>query len=139
MIAAMKAHEELKLSTLRMVKSALRGREIDKRSPLEEKEEIAILSTLIKQRKDSAEQFTKGGRPELAEKELAEIVFIEVYLPKAVGEAEIAAAVSEVLAGMDSPTIKEVGHVMKAVMAKFAGARVDGKLVSDLVRKQLSK
>lgn len=138
MIAAMKAHEELRLSTLRMALSALKAKAIDKRTALDEKEELATLSTMIKQRKDSAEQFTKGGRPELAEKEVAEIAILEGYMPKAAGEAEVAAAVDAVVAEMGAPTIKELGLVMKGVMAKFAGARVDGKLVSDLVRKKLS-
>ena len=89
----MKARQELRLSTLRMAKAALKNKEIDKRSPLDEKEEMQVLSTLIKQRHDSAEQFTKGNRPELAAKELEEIVFLEGYLPKAVGPAEIDAAV----------------------------------------------
>src|SRR6476660_9192652 len=89
MIAAMRAKEELRLSTLRMMKSALKNREIDKRSALDEKEELAVLSTLIKQRKDSIDQFTKGNRPELAQKEAEEIVIIEAYMPKSLGEAEI--------------------------------------------------
>ena len=89
MIESMKTKQELRLETLRMVKSALKSKEIDKRAPLEEKEELAILSTLIKQRKDSIEQFTKGGRQELADKEAKEIVFIEGYMPKSLGEDEI--------------------------------------------------
>lgn len=139
MIAAMRAREELKLSTLRMVKSALKSKEIDKRAPLDEKEELAILSTLIKQRKDSVEQFTKGNRPELAEKEAAEIVFIEAYMPKTASEEDIVAAVRATIAEMGSPTLKEMGAVMKAAMARFAGARVGGKLVSETVKKELTK
>jgi hypothetical protein len=138
MVVAMKARQELRLSTLRMVKSALKNKEIDKRAPLDEKEEMQILSTLIKQRHDAAEQFTKGNRPELAAKELEEIVFIEGYLPKAVGPAEIAAAVQSVIAEMGSPTAKEMGTIMKNVMARFAGARIDGKLVSEAVKKALA-
>ena len=99
---------------------------------------MQVLSTLIKQRHDSAEQFTKGNRPELAAKELEEIVFIEGYLPKAVGPAEIDAAVQAVIAEMGSPTAKEMGTIMKNVMAKFAGARIDGKLVSEAVKKALA-
>jgi hypothetical protein len=136
-VVAMKAHEELRLSTLRMVKSALKNKEIEKRGALDEKEEMQILSTLIKQRHDSAEQFTKGNRPELAAKELEEIVFIEGYLPKPVGAAEIEAAVKAVIAEMGAPTAKEMGSIMKKVMANFAGARVDGKLVSEAVKKAL--
>ena len=139
MIAAMKSKEELKLSTLRMVKSALKSKEIDKRAPLDEKEELATLSTLIKQRHDSVEQFTKGNRPELAAKETAEIAIIEAYMPKSASEADIVAAVRVAIAEMGSPTIKEMGAVMKAAMAKFAGARVDGKLVSETVKKELTK
>jgi uncharacterized protein YqeY len=139
MVEAMKAKSELRLSTLRMVKAALKNKEIDKRAALDEKEEMQVLSTLIKQRKDSAEQFTNGNRLELAKKELAEIVIIEEYLPKAVGEAEIDAAVAATIAEMGSPTMKDMGLVMKATMAKLAGARVDGKLVSEAVKKALSK
>ena len=138
MVESMKTRQELRLSTLRMVKSALKNKEIDKRAPLDEKEEIQVLSTLIKQRHDASEQFTKGNRPELAAKELAEIVFIEGYLPKAVGLAEIDAAVKSVLAEMASPTAKEMGTIMKNVMAKFVGARIDGKLVSEAVKKALA-
>jgi hypothetical protein len=137
MVESMKARQELRLSTLRMVKAALKNKEIDKRAPLDEKEEMQVLSTLIKQRYDSSEQFTKGNRPELAAKELEEIVFIEGYLPKAVGPAEVAAAVQQVIAEMGSPTAKEMGTIMKNVMARFAGARVDGKQVSEAVKKAL--
>ncbi|MDR3763254.1 MAG: GatB/YqeY domain-containing protein [Acidobacteriota bacterium] len=141
-VAAMKAREELRLETLRMVKAALKNKEIDKRSALDEKEEMQVLSTLIKQRKDSAEQFTKGNRPELAAKELSEIKFIEAYLPKAIGIEEIEAAVRETISAMTAekgaPTAKDMGTVMKNTMARFAGARVDGKLVSEAVKKALA-
>lgn len=139
MIAAMKAKEELRLSTLRMMKSALKNKEIEKRAPLDEKEEMQVLATMIKQRKDSAEQFTKGNRAELAKKELQEITVVEEFLPKAVGEAEISAAVAATIAEMGSPTMKDMGTVMKNTMTKFAGARVDGKVVSEAVKKALSK
>jgi uncharacterized protein len=140
MTAAMKAREELRLGTLRMVKTALKNKEIEKRAPLDDKEALAILSTLIKQREDSIEQFTKGNRPELAEREAAEIVIIESYMPKAVGEEEIAATVRATIAEMGAPTLKDMGLVMKNVMAKFAaqGARVDGKVVSETVKKELT-
>lgn len=138
MVESMKTRQELRLSTLRMVKAALKNKEIDKRAPLDEKEEMQVLSTLIKQRLDSNEQFLKGNRPELAAKELEEIVFIEGYLPKAVGPAEIAAAVQQVIAEMGSPTAREMGTIMKNVMAKFAGARIDGKQVSEAVKKALA-
>jgi uncharacterized protein YqeY len=138
--AAMKAREEQRLSTLRMVKTALKNREIDKMAPLDDKEAQQVLSTLIKQRKESVEQFTKGGRQEMADKEAAEIKLIEAYMPKAAGEDEIVAGVKAVIAEMGSPTMKDMGTVMKNVMARFAdaGARVDGKQVSEAVKRELS-
>ncbi len=138
--AAMKAREEQRLSTLRMVKSALKNREIEKMAPLDDKESQAVLTTLIKQRKDSVEQFTKGGRQEMADKEAAEIILIEGYLPKAAGEADVIAGVKAVIAEMGSPTMKEMGTVMKNVMARFSGAgmRVDGKMVSEAVKRELA-
>ena len=137
--AAMKAREAERTSTLRMVKSALSYKEVDKRAPLDDKETQQILSTLIKQRRDSIEQFTKGGRQELADKEAEEIKMIEHYLPKAMGEEQIAEAVKATIAEMGSPTLKDMGTVMKNVMAKLqaTGARVEGKTVSDLVKKSL--
>jgi len=138
--AAMKAREQHRLSTLRMVKSAIKNKEIDKRAPLDDQEAMAILNTLIKQRKDSIEQFTKGGRKELADKEAAEIVIIEGYLPKAAGAEEIAAVVRAAISEMGSPTMKDMGAVMKNAMTRFAaaGARVDGKVVSETVKRLLS-
>jgi uncharacterized protein YqeY len=139
MVEAMRSRDELRLSTLRMVKAALKNKEIDKRGPLDEKEAQQILATLIKQRRDSIEQFQKGGRQELADKEAAEIKLIETYLPKAMGDEEIAAAVKATIAEMGSPTLKDMGTVMKNVMAKLqaSGARVEGKTVSEMVKKQL--
>jgi uncharacterized protein YqeY len=139
-VTAMKARDEHRLSTLRMVKSALKNREIDKMAPLDEKESQAVLATLIKQRKESVEQFTKGGRQEMADKEAAEILLIENYLPKAAGEAEIVAGVKAVIAEMGSPAMKDMGTVMKNTMARFAGAgmRVDGKVVSEAVKRELA-
>ena len=138
--AAMKAREEQRLSTLRMVKTALKNREIEKRAPLDDKESQQVLSTLTKQRKDSIEQFTKGGRQDLADKEAAEIKLIETYLPRAAEEEEIVAGVKAVIAEMGSPTMKDMGSVMKNVMARFsaAGMRVDGKQVSEAVKKELA-
>jgi uncharacterized protein YqeY len=138
-VTAMKARDEQRLSTLRMVKTALKNKEIDKMAPLDEKESQAILATLIKQRKESVEQFTKGGRQEMADKEAAEILLIEGYLPKAAGEGEIVAGVKAVIAEMGSPTMKDMGAVMKNTMARFAGAgmRVDGKVVSEAVKREL--
>ena len=138
MVDAMRSKEELRLSTLRMMKAALQNKRIEKRADLEEKEELQVFSTMIKQRKDSIEQFEKGNRPELAQKEAQEIAIIEAYMPKAVGEAEIVATVRAVIAEMGSPTMKDMGAVMKNVMAKFGGARVDGKVVSEAVKQQLS-
>ena len=139
MVEAMRSRDELRLSTLRMVKSAIKNKEVDKRAPLDDKECQQVLGTLIKQRKDSIEQFQKGGRQELADKEAAEIKIIEAYLPKALGEEEIAAAVKATIAEMGSPTMKDMGTVMKTAMAKLqaTGARVEGKTVSEIVKKQL--
>jgi hypothetical protein len=137
---AMKSRDEARLSTLRMVKTALMNRKIEKMAELDDKESQQVLTTLIKQRKDSIEQFTKGGRQALADKEAAEIVLIETYLPKAAGPAEIEAGVKAVIAEMGSPTMKDMGAVMKNAMARFAaqGTRVDGKTVSAAVKKELT-
>src|SRR5262249_23045933 len=139
MVEAMRGRDELRLSTLRMVKAALKNKEVDKRSPLDESEAQQVLVTLIKQRRDSIEQFQKGGRQELADKEAKEIKLIEAYLPKAMGEEEIAAAVKATITEMGSPTMKDMGTVMKNTMAKLqaTGARVEGKTVSEIVKKQL--
>ena len=139
MTDAMKARDERRLSTLRLVRTALKNKEIDKRAPLDDKEALAVLGTMIKQRKDSIEQFARGGRQDLVDKEAAEVALIETYMPKAVGEDEIAATVRSVIAEMGSPTMKDMGTVMKNVMAKFAGARVDGKVVSETVKRELGK
>jgi uncharacterized protein len=138
--AAMKAREEQRLSALRMIKTALKHREVEKMAALDEKESLQVLSTLIKQRKESAEQFRKGGRDQMADREEAEITLIESYMPKAAGEAEIEAGVKAVIAEMGAPTIKDMGTVMKNVMARFQAAnmRVDGKIVSDLVKRELN-
>lgn len=145
-ITAMKAREEARLTTLRMVKSALKSKEIDKREPLTEPEEQAVLTTLIKQRRDSAEQFTKGGRPELAEKERAEIGMIELYLPKQAQEDDILpiihGAIEHVKAGNggQQPGPKDMGPTMRVVQQRImaAGLFVDSKTVSELVKKQLT-
>ena len=146
-VTAMKAREQETLTTLRMVKSALKNKEIDKREPLTDAEEQSILTTMLKQRRESIEQFTKGNRPELAAKEQVEIGLIEGYMPKALSEddlrALVAAAVEQVTAenGGTKPGPKEMGSVMKAAQAKIAasGARADGKLVSELVKAELAK
>ena len=146
-VTAMKAREQETLTTLRMVKSALKNKEIDKREALTDAEEQSILTTMLKQRRESVEQFTKGGRPELAAKEQVEIGLIEGYMPKALSEDDlrvlVAAAVEQVTAenGGTKPGPKEMGSVMKAAQAKIAasGARADGKLVSELVKAELAK
>ena len=137
---AMKSRDEGRLSTLRMVKTALVNKKIEKMAELDDKEAQQVLSTLIKQRKDSIEQFTQGGRQEMADKEAAEIAVIETYLPKAASEADILSGVKAVIAEMGSPTMKDMGTVMKNAMAKFAaqGVRVDGKVVSEAVKKELA-
>ena len=146
-VTAMKAREQETLTTLRMVKSALKNKEIDKREPLTDAEEQSILTTLLKQRRESIEQFTKGNRPELAAKEQVEIVLIEAYMPKAAGEDELRALVASAVEqvtndnGGTKPGPKEMGLVMKAAQAKIAasGVRADGKLVSELVKAELAK
>jgi uncharacterized protein YqeY len=141
MIAAMKAKDETRLSTLRMMKTAVKNKEIDKRAPLDDQETVAVLSTMVKQRKESVEQFTKGGRQELADKEAAEIRLIETYMPQAATAEAIQAAVQQAVSDAGAPTIKDLGTIMKAVMAKFqaSGTRVDGKAVNEAVRQALSK
>jgi uncharacterized protein len=144
-ITAMKAREEHKLTTLRMVKSALKSKEIDKREKLTDAEETQILTTLIKQRKESVESFTKGDRPELAEKERVEIGIIEVYLPQAAGEDVIRGVVTGAIAalaeGGSKPGPKDMGSVMKAVQQRIQaeGLRADGKVVSEIVKAELAK
>ena len=137
MVDAMRAKQELRLSTLRMMKAALQNKRIEKRADLDEKEELQVFTTMIKQRKDSIDQFEKGNRHELAQKEAQEITIIEAYMPKAVGQEEIEATVRGVIAEMGAPTMKDMGTVMKNAKAKFGDARVDGKLLSEAVKKQL--
>jgi uncharacterized protein len=134
---AMKAKEQLRLDTLRMVKTALKNREIEAGHPLDDAEALKILNTLVKQRREAAEQYTKGNRQELAEKELKEIKIIEGYLPAAVDEAELDRIVGETIKEMGASNPKEMGAVMKTVMAKLAGQSVDGKTVNALVRQKL--
>lgn len=144
-VVAMKAKDEHRLTTLRMVKSAIRNKEIDKREKLTDAEESQILTTLIKQRKESVESFTKGGRPELAEKEQVEIGMIEGYLPQAAGEDVIRGVVQGAIAtlaeGGTKPGPKDMGSVMKAVQQRIQadGLRADGKLVSEMVKAELAK
>ena len=143
---AMKARDEAKLTTLRMAKSALKSKEIDKREPLTEAEEQAVLTTMVKQRRDSVEQFTKGGRPELAEKERTEIGMIEMYLPKQAQEDDIRpiilGAIEHVQAGNGGqrPGPKDMGPTMRVVQQRIlaSGLFVDTKTVSEMVKKELA-
>jgi uncharacterized protein YqeY len=135
--AAMKNKEAERLSTLRMVKTALKNREIEKMAPLTDEEAIRTLQSLVKQRRDSIEQYKQGGRPELAEKEAAEIKIIEEYLPAALDDAAITTIVEEAIAQTGANSMKEMGNVMKAVMARLAGQTVDGKLVNQIVKSKL--
>lgn len=138
MVAAMKAKEEAKLSTLRMIKTAFMKYKADKMKDVDEAAEIQILNTLIKQRQESVDVFRKNGREELAAKEEAEIKLIEVYLPAAPTEAEVAAAIEAAIAETGATDAKGMGLVMKAAQAKLAGKRVDGKVLSEMVRAKLS-
>lgn len=138
MIAAMKSHEELRLDTLRMIKTALKKHEVDSMKPLEESTELQILNMLVKQRHESADMFRKGNRPELADKEEAELKIIESYMPSSPTDAEMDSAVAAALAETGSTSIKQMGVVMKAAQAKLAGKRVDGKALSERVRSKLS-
>ena len=137
MAEAMRAREEARLSTLRQIKTALKKHEIDAMKPLDEATEMQLLKTLIKQRSDSIEMFRKGNRPELAEKEEAELKLIETYLPAAPAEEEVEAAIQAALAETGVTSLKQMGLVMKAAQAKLAGKRVDGKALSDKVRARL--
>ena len=145
-IAAMKSRDEHRVTTLRMVKSALRSKEIDKRGPLTDAEQIAVLSTLLKQRRESVESFTKGGRPELAAKEQSEIEMIEGYMPQAAGEDQIRAIVQTAIAhlaasGGGKPGLRDMGAAMKIVQQRILadGLRADGKVVADMVKAELAK
>jgi uncharacterized protein YqeY len=135
---AMKAKDAERLATLRMVKSNLMNRKIEKGSDLTDEEVTKALQTLVKQRKDSIEQYESAGRMELAEKEAAEIGFIEVYLPAPASTNEIEKAVDEAIIESGSSSIKDMGLVMKTAMAKLAGKNVDGKVVSETVKEKLS-
>jgi uncharacterized protein len=137
MVAAMKGREELRLSVLRMAKAALMNKKIELGKPLGDPEALAVLRTLIKQGHDSAEQFRKGKRDDLADKEEAEIKIIERYLPAGASEQEIDAAVASAIQETGASSAKDLGKVMKAAMAKLAGKSVDGKQVNEKVRAKL--
>lgn len=138
MVAAMKAHEATRLDALRMLKTALMKHKVDTMKELDEQSELQILNMLVKQRRESADMFRKGNRPELADKEEAELKLIESYMPSAPTEAEIDAAIAAALAETPGASLKQMGVVMKAAQAKLAGKRVDGKALSDRVRSKLS-
>jgi uncharacterized protein len=135
--AAMRSGDRVKLGTLRMAKAALMNREIERGRPLDDGEAQQVVASLIKQRRDSIEQFEKGGRTDLAARERAEIQVLEGYLPPPVDLAEIARAVDEAILETGATSARDMGKVMKAAMAKFAGAQVDGRAVSDLVKRKL--
>jgi len=137
LVAAMKGREELRLSVLRMMKTALKLKQVELTRPLEDPEALAVLRTLVKQRHESAEQFRKGGREELASKEEAEIKIVEEYLPAAASDEEIEAAVMAAIADTGASTAKDLGKVMKAAMAKLAGKNVEGKRVNEKARAKL--
>lgn len=135
---AMRERDEARLSVLRMMKAAIKNKEVEAMKPLEEAGCFQVLATLIKQRHDSVEQFRKGNRPELADKEEKEITVIEGYMPAAPSEAEMDQAIAEAMAETGVTALKQMGVVMKAAQAKLAGKRVDGKTLSDRVRGKLS-
>lgn len=137
-IAAMKGREEARLDALRMIKTALKKHEIDSMKPLDEATEVQILNTLIKQRKESSEMFRKGNRPELADKEDAELKLIETYMPAAPSDEEVDAAIAAAMTESGITSLKQMGVVMKAAQAKLAGKRVDGKALSERVRSKLT-
>jgi uncharacterized protein YqeY len=139
LVAAMKQKDELRLSVLRMVKSALKHKEIEKIRPLDDMESLQVLQTLVKQRRESVEQFTKGGRNDLADKETREIAIIESYLPAAPSDEDIRKAVQEAIAETGADSIKSMGAVVKAARARLEGKNVDGKALSDKVRESLTK
>ena len=135
---AMKRKDQASLGPLRMLKAALMNKEVEKGRALDEAESLQVVSALVKQRRDSAEQFAAGGRQELADRELAEIKFLERFLPPAADELTIAAAIETAIAETGAAGAKDMGKVMKAVMAKLAGMTADGRGVSEAVKKRLS-
>jgi uncharacterized protein len=134
---AMKAKDQQRLVALRMLKTALMNREIERGRALDEHESRQVVSSLVKQRRDSIDQFTKGGRQDLVDKETAEIAILETYLPPPVDSGDLERVVDGVIASTGASSAKDMGRVMKAVMAEFAGKTVDGKLVNELVRRKL--
>jgi len=139
LVDAMRAKDELRLSVLRGIKSAVKLKEVEKIHALDDAETIQVLQTLVKQRKDSIEQFTKGNRPELAEKETKELAIIESYLPAGASEAEMDAAITKAISETGADSMKQMGAVIKAAKSGLEGKTVDGKALSDRVRDRLSK
>jgi uncharacterized protein YqeY len=135
---AMRRQDPARLSALRMLKAALMNRSVEKKGALDDVEARQVVSSLVKQRRDSIEQFTKGGRRDLADKEAAEITILESYLPPAADPALVDRAVAEAVAETGATSARDVGRVMKSAMAKLAGQNVDGKAVNDLVRQKLA-
>jgi uncharacterized protein YqeY len=138
-VAAMKAKDEVRLSVLRMVKSAFQLKEVEKIRPLDETESISLLQTLVKQRKESIEQFAKGGRQDLVDKETEQLKILETYLPAGASEAEMDAAIAAAIASTGATSMKQMGAVVKAAKEALTGKSVDGKALSDRVRDRLSK
>lgn len=138
-VTAMKAKDELRLSVLRMVKSALQLKEVEKLRALDDAESIQLLQTLVKQRKESIEQFAKGGRQDLVDKETRQLAVVESYLPAGASEAEMDAAVTQAIADTKAASVKQMGAVVKAAKEILAGKTVDGKALSDRARERLSK
>jgi len=138
-VTAMKAKDEMKLSVLRMVKAAFQLKEVDKMRKLDEHESIQLLQTLVKQRKESIDQFGKGGRQDLVDKEQKELVILEAYLPAGASQAEMDAAITKAIGETGANSIKQMGAVVKAAKTVLEGKTVDGKALSDLVRERLSK
>jgi uncharacterized protein YqeY len=136
--AAMKSKDATRLSTLRMLKAALMNKGVEKNRSLEASEEFQVVATLVKQRRDSIEQFNAGGRRDLADKEAAEIVILEAYLPPAVSAEELDAIVTEAMAETGAAGPKDIGKVMKAAMAKLSGKTIDGKKLNEMVRNRLA-
>jgi uncharacterized protein YqeY len=138
-VTAMKAKQELKLGVLRMVKAAIQLKEVEKMRKLDEQESIQLLQTLVKQRKESIDQFTKGGRQDLVDKEKNELAILEAYLPAGASAAEMDSAITKAIAETGANSIKQMGAVVKAAKTVLEGKTVDGKALSDLVRERLSK
>jgi len=135
---AMRDKDTVKLGTLRMAKAALMNREIERGRALDDAESLQVVASLIKQRRDSIEQFRGGGRDDLADKEAAEIAVLERYLPPPVDAAELESAVDAAIAELGATSAKDMGRVMKAVIGRFAGRTADGKLISELVKRKLA-